>query len=115
MTFEPSLASLAAELEEMADATGTSVEVAPVFAEGALVALKSGDGDEDDRLALQACSALRGVDVIILSQFSLARAAASLRRVCDVPVVTTPHSAVRALRERLSMAGFTSSPEKGFR
>lgn len=102
VTFEPSLRSLVAELEEMAQAAGRSVSIAPVFVEGALSALKSGDGAAHDRLVLQACLQLKHVHVVVLGQFSLARAAEALRRASDVPVLTTPHSAARAIKKRLT-------------
>lgn len=101
VTFEPSLGSLAFELEQMASVAGRSVSITPILAEGALSALTSGDGDAHDRLVLGACSDLKDVDVLVLGQFSLARAAEPLRRVSDVPILTTLHSAVRALKERL--------------
>jgi hypothetical protein len=41
------------------------------------------------------------VDVVALAQFSLARASGAVAQVVQVPVLTTPASAVRALRARL--------------
>lgn len=102
VTFEPSLRSLTSELGEMANAAGRSVAITSVLAEGALAALKSGDGEAHDELVMRACSRLGDVDVILLGQFSLARAAGPLRRQLKVPVLTTPHSAVRALGKRLA-------------
>lgn len=99
VTFEPSLQSLVAELQHMA--SENSVEIKPVLAAGALSALKAGDLGEHDELVLRACANLTDVDVIVLGQFSLARAAEPLRRLTDVPIITTPHSAVRSLRARL--------------
>lgn len=104
VTFAPSLASLAAELEQMASAAHAQIEISPVLADGALAALKAGDGDEHDRLVLHACARLTDVDVVVLGQFSLARAAVPLRGHLNVPILTTPHSAVRALKARLSAA-----------
>lgn len=102
VTFEPSLRSLADELEQMARDAGRSVSITPILAEGALAALKSGDGDTHDRLVMQACASLEDVDVLVLGQFSLARAATGLRRHLTFPVLTTPHSAVRTLNARLA-------------
>lgn len=114
VTFEPSLGSLQAELRDMASAAGRSIEIEPVLAHGALQALKSGDGDEHDRLVRRACATLADVDVIVLGQFSLARAAASLRTVSGIPILTTPHSAVRALKARLAAPGGHFQTERGF-
>jgi len=99
VTFVPSLASLEAELRATALALGRQVEIRSVLAEGALAALKAGDGAAHDRLAAEAARSLGEVDAVVLGQFSLARAAGEVRRATALPVITTPHSAVRALRK----------------
>ena len=55
-----------------------------------------------DRAALHAAETLasEGCTVIALAQFSLARAQAMVQAT-GLPVLTTPGSAVRALRQRL--------------
>lgn len=95
-TFAPTLASMPDEFPE-------DVEVLPVLAEGALAALDRGDGDDHDRLVAEAVARLgeAPVDAVALAQFSLARAAPAVERVSRAPVLTTPASAVRALRSRL--------------
>ncbi|KAB2764279.1 aspartate/glutamate racemase family protein [Brucella anthropi] len=102
VTFEPSLTSLVSELEQMAREMRTPIKIKPILVDGALAALKAGDGEEHDKLAVKACANLTDVDVLILGQFSLARAAIPLRQKSTIPILTTPHSAVRALRARLS-------------
>jgi len=42
-----------------------------------------------------------GCGVVALAQFSLARAADAVAQRCGVPVLTTVHSAMRALRKCL--------------
>jgi Asp/Glu/hydantoin racemase len=101
VTFGPSLAALEAELHVMAAARGREVTVTPILAEGALAALKAGDGTTHDRLAMEACRKMGEVDAVVLGQFSLARAAAQVQSVTSAPVLTTPGCAVRALRARL--------------
>lgn len=98
VTFGPSFASLRDELLSMASQRGQAVEVIPVLVEGGLTALKAGNGDEHDRLAAEACRQLPSVDALVLGQFSLARAADAVRHYIDVPVLTTPSSAVLALK-----------------
>ncbi len=102
VTFGPSLHALQSELEDMAAAQGRKITVKPVLAEGALAALKSGDGETHDRLTAEACRDLGPLDVLILGQFSLARAAPGLRSLLPVPVLTTPDCAVRTLRAQLN-------------
>jgi len=95
-TFAPTLASMPAEFPR-------DVALVPILAEGALEALGRGDGKAHDRLVAEAVAkAAPEVDAVALAQFSLARAASSVMSVAQVPVLTTPASAVRALRARLA-------------
>ncbi|HEY1940830.1 MAG TPA: aspartate/glutamate racemase family protein [Roseiarcus sp.] len=98
VSFEPSRASLERELRDMAGARHREVTVACAVAEGALEALKAGDGARHDRLVADAVARLPAVDVIVLGQFSLARARDLASRTSPVPIITTPHSAVEALK-----------------
>jgi Asp/Glu/hydantoin racemase len=101
VTFGPSRTSLEAELHAMATAHGRHITIKTILVDGALAALKSGDGATHDQLAAQACRDLGSVDALILGQFSLARAAPHIRRVTSAPVLTTPVCAVRTLKARL--------------
>ena len=77
--------------------------VLPVLAKGALDALSQGDYALHDRLVVEAAQrvAAQSCDVVVLAQFSLARAAPLVERAVRVPVLTTVGSAVRLLRERV--------------
>lgn len=103
VTFGPSLPALKAELEAMAAEQGKTISIHPILVEGALAALKNGDANTHNRLAADACAQLPDdLDVLVLGQFSLAKAAPSIRERLTIPVLTTPESAVKALRDRLS-------------
>ena len=93
-TFPGTLASMPPEFPP-------GVEVVPCLAEGALAAMDAGDLEAHDRLAAEASRRLVGCDVILLGQFSLARAARAVAATTGLPVVTTPGSAVRRLRALL--------------
>ena len=93
-TFPGTLASMPAEFPP-------GVDLVPCLAEGALAALDAGDLATHDRLAAEAARGLADCDVVLLGQFSLARAASGVAAACGRPVVTTPGSAVRKLRERM--------------
>ncbi|WP_421847733.1 aspartate/glutamate racemase family protein [Marinomonas sp.] len=101
VTFGPSLPALKAELETMAKEQGKVISIEPILVEGALAALKSGDADTHNRLAAEASSQLKNIDVLVLGQFSLAKAAPGIRERLDIPVLTTPESAVKAIRALL--------------
>ncbi|MBY5989095.1 aspartate/glutamate racemase family protein [Roseovarius atlanticus] len=102
VTFGPSEASLRTELEHMAAARGHKIEVRSVFVEDALDALKSGDGYGHDVRVAEAVRQFDDVDVVVLGQFSMARAAEKARDVVSAPVLTTPEASVRAIRSRLT-------------
>lgn len=102
VTFPPSLASLTSELEDMAKAQAKTINITPILAEGALAALKAGDGAAHDAAVLAACKDIGEQDVVLLGQFSLARAATVLQSHFDCPIITTPDSAVRALHRLIS-------------
>lgn len=94
-TFPGTLASMPAEFPQ-----GTAL--VPCLAQGALAALDRGDGALHDQLVAEAAkAALRDCDVIALAQFSMARAAAAVESATGRPVLTTPESAVRRLRDLL--------------
>jgi hypothetical protein len=89
-------------MRDMAVAKGRNVVVVPVLVENALAMLKAGVGEAHDRVAAEAAAELHDVDVIVLGQFSLARAARRVGDVAEAPVLTTVHTAVDLLRSRLA-------------
>jgi hypothetical protein len=95
------LASFAPTLQSMPPEFPGSLTVRPKLAEGALAALDRGDGAEHDRLATLAAADLAECDAIALAQFSLARAAPAVAAATGKPVLTTPDSAVRKLKQLL--------------
>jgi Asp/Glu/hydantoin racemase len=98
-TFGPTIPSMTAELEAMAKAKGIVPTILTRVVDGALAALKDGDGAEHDRLIAAAAADLTKVDALVLAQFSMARAAAGIAPVPGRTVITTPESAVLKLRE----------------
>jgi hypothetical protein len=96
-TFAPTLVSMQPEFPP-------GVPLRTTLAAGALQALDRGDAATHDRLVLLAAQDLKaqGCTVIGLAQFSLARAQAMVAEATGLPVLTTPDSAVRALRRQLA-------------
>ena len=95
-SFAPTLAGMPAEFP-------SGLEVVPRLAPGALDALNRGDLAGHDALVVEAAQwlAQQGCDVLALAQFSMARAQAATQQAVALPVLTTPASAVRRLRQRL--------------
>ena len=97
-TFGPTIPSMTAELEAMARVRGIVPTILTRVVDGALQALKRGDGAEHDRLIAGAAAELTGVDALVLAQFSMARALVAIPEVEGRKVITTPESAVVKLR-----------------
>lgn len=95
------LATFPGTLTSMPPEFPPGVEVVTCLAEGALAALDAGDTATHDRLAAEASVALKDCDVVLLGQFSLARAAGAVAQATGRPVVTTPGSAVAKLKRLL--------------
>lgn len=96
-TFAPALQSLPPEFP-------ASVTLELALAEGALAALDRGDLHEHDARIVDAARQLqaRGCQRLALGQFSAARAQALCAQATGLPVHTTVHSAVLALRQRIA-------------
>jgi Asp/Glu/hydantoin racemase len=97
-TFAPTLVSMPPEFPG-------SVEIVPKLVEGALAALDRDDRAGHDRLVVEAARDLRGCDVIALAQYSMAPAAALVAEASGRPVLTTPDSAVRKLKDLFAVVG----------
>ena len=96
-SFAPTLASMPPEFPP-------EMELRCALAAGAMEALNAGDLSVHDALVVDAARELAaaGCSVIALAQFSMARAAPAVRQALGLPVLTTPGSAVRALRQRIA-------------
>ena len=104
-TFAPAEAPMLAELGAMGREAGVPLVVEARVVDGALAALQGGRGEEHDARIAVAAAALPPVDSIVIAQFSMARCAPAVRARVSVPVLTTPDSAVAALRRMLSGGG----------
>lgn len=108
-TFAPSLDSISDELHAAAKVRGVSVTIETVLAANAMSALARGDAASHDEEIAVAARRLPTVDVVLLAQFSMARALASVTAAVRVPVLTSPDSAVDALRRTMTTSP-TSRP-----
>jgi Asp/Glu/hydantoin racemase len=100
-TFETTATLIKAEIEAAAKARNLTPTVDSRTVPGALEALQSGRPEEHDALIARAAAELPPCDVLMLSQFSMARAAAAIAPVEGRPVMTTPGSGVQKLRRLL--------------
>ena len=86
----------------MAVHLGDTFDVRGVLVEGALRALQAGRPDEHDAAIAAAADTLGDRDVVVLGQFSMARARASMDPALQARVLTTPECAVEQLRRQLT-------------
>ena len=69
-----------------------------ICVEGAMPALRAGDGAAHDRLLAEAAPRLAECDAVLLAHFSTARAEAAVRSALSCPVLTAPGAAVERLK-----------------
>jgi hypothetical protein len=103
-TFEASIPSMGAELQEMAAGRGLSVALRSAFIPGAMDDLAAGRADHHHRKIAAGAAQLQGCDAVMLAQFSTAAAQPLVQAALPCPVLTSPDCAVLALRRRLAGA-----------
>lgn len=100
-TFAPSVPPMAAELQKAARQHDVRIELHATCVAEAMSALSAGDAALHDRLLAEQSEALRHCDVVMLGQFSMARAQKAVAARLDKPVLTSPDSAVSMLQRTL--------------
>jgi aspartate/glutamate racemase len=101
-TFQPSIPSMEQEFVAMASTMGRTARLETAWVEDAMEALAAGDAASHDRLIAAAAPRLAHCDVLMLAQFSMARALPVVRQAVRNPVLTSPDSAVTRLKTLLS-------------
>jgi Asp/Glu/hydantoin racemase len=99
-TLEPTVALL----REKAAESGREIEIVESLSDGAFDAVLAGDTGTHDRILSESLVRdMRGVDLIVLAQASMARAVKGLPPdKLKAPVLSSPESAVRCARQVLS-------------
>ena len=103
-TFEPSLPSMQAELEQLAAARSASLQIRTRAVPAALAALRAGDSAAHDAQIAAAAEELGDCDALLLCQFSMASAAERIPSRRGRSVFTSPYSAVARLKQLLNAA-----------
>lgn len=101
-TFQPSVPSMQKEFEQMVEDAGQSVKLEVVLAEGAMEQLAQGNVEKHNDLIKEAAKKLMHCDAIMLAQFSMAKASFGISEIYEGPVLTSPSSAITALKEALN-------------
>ena len=102
-TFPPTLVPTSRLLREAAAESGAEIEIVEEVAPEAYAALLGGDAETHDELLSKAVENLqeRGVAAVVLAQVSMARALPRLQAQARVPVLTSLHTSLEAVREAL--------------
>ncbi|EHL99950.1 Asp/Glu/Hydantoin racemase [Acetobacteraceae bacterium AT-5844] len=103
-TFGPAIATMAEEFEEFTARAGKAATLRTVLVQGAMDRLRQGDAETHNRLVAEQAPALADCDAIMLAHFSTSRAAAAVRAVSPVPVLTAPDAAVDRIRSLVEQA-----------
>jgi aspartate/glutamate racemase len=101
-TFAPSIASMAAELEQMAQQRGLPLVLHSAHVAEAMDDLNQGRAELHHEKITRAAAQLPACDVVVLAQFSMAAAQPWVQRQSAVPVLSSPDCAVTALRQRMT-------------
>ena len=101
-TFEPSIASMVRELEEEAKRRGIAISIRTRSVPDAMTALQHGNAQLHDELIARAGAEFDECDVLMLAQFSMARAAKGFRARAGQRLLTSPYSAVARLKRDLA-------------
>jgi len=101
-TFDPSIPSMVRELEDEARRRGVEISLRTRSVPAAMSALQRGDAKTHDALVVEAGADFPDCDVLMLAQFSMARAAAAFPRVPGRRLLTSPDSAVTRLKRELA-------------
>lgn len=103
-TFEPATASMSEEWAEATAHLTNRPTLVTACAKGAMEALNAGDVVLHDQLVLAQAKTLASCDVIMLGQFSMARAQPMVADVVGKTVLSSPDSAVIQLKNILHAA-----------
>lgn len=101
-TFAPSVASMELEFARLAATRGIDAKLESLLVADAMHALRAGDAERHNELVAGAAASLAHCDAIMLAHVSTSVAYASTLERVSCPVLTSPRSAVRALRDQLA-------------
>jgi Asp/Glu/hydantoin racemase len=105
-TFPPTLVPTSKLLREAAAEAGVEIEIVEEAAPEAYKALLANDTATHDRLLADAVENLQGKDVsaVVLAQVSMARTLPLIEPGARVPVLTSLHTSLEAIREALGLS-----------
>jgi len=96
-TFPPSVKGMEKEFYEAAEQNNSAATIRSIYAEGARDALNAGDTRTHNQLIADATAGI-DADAILLAHFSMAIAAPDVRGATNIPVLSSPESAIEKMK-----------------
>lgn len=101
-TFAPAAAAMAEELQLAIQQSGLKIRIEGSCASDAMSALNAGDSTTHDALIVESAKKMTACDVLLLGQFSMARAKTQVEAGTGIPTLSSPESAVKRLMAELN-------------
>jgi len=98
-TFRPSIPSMEEEFEALSQALGKKVQLDSIFVDGAMTALAEGNLAQHNNIIQEASTVFAEYQTVMLAQFSTSLASKAVADHLGCTVLTSPHSAVRKLKD----------------
>lgn len=100
-TFPPSVEGMEQEFREEAALRNSSAQIQSIYADGARQAVEENDIETHNRIIAETAAGVKDVDVILLAHFSMARALGAVQAMTDLPVLTSPDTAIKNLKKSI--------------
>jgi len=97
-TFAPAVSTMEVEFTEEVERAKSSAQLSTVLVADAIDLLRKGDAETHNRLVAARAPELAGMDAIMLAHFSTSRAAAKVRDAVQIPILTSPETAVAKMK-----------------
>ncbi len=109
-TFTPAVQGMEQEFREEVAKQESSAKIQSVYAEGAREAVENNDVDAHNRIIAETAATVKNADVILLAHFSMARAVDAVRANTDLPVLSSPETAIEKLKSVIQHSGTKVTP-----
>ena len=86
------------EFREEAKRCQSSARIQSVYAEGARQAVEQGDIKKHNEIISSTISSVNNADAILLAHFSMATAESEAQTVTDIPVISSPTTAIEKMK-----------------
>lgn len=102
VTFAPAVVTMEAEFADYARQQNSDATLKTLVVEDAIDLLRRGNAHQHNQLVADRAPELADCDVIMLAHFSTSGALTAVQEKVSTPVLTAPHAAVQALKQRIS-------------